>query len=95
MKVVMYAPAGKNDGVGDEIGGEDPGGFLLRGAEAAGDVRQGDVGDGGVEHLHEGGQGDRHGDDPRIDAGTPGALFRVASVRAVFGGARFGKFRAG
>ena len=65
---------GKDDGVGYEIGGEDPGGFVLRGAEAAGDVRQGDVGDGGVEHLHEGGEGDRHGDDPRVDAGPPWLL---------------------
>ena len=66
---------GKDDGVGDEVGGEDPGGFVLRGAEAAGDVRQGDVGDGGVEHLHEGGEGDRHGDDPRVDARAPWALY--------------------
>ena len=40
---------GKDDGVGDQIRGEDPGGFVLGGAEAAGDVREGDVGDGAVE----------------------------------------------
>ncbi len=45
---------------------EDPGGLVLRRAEAARDVRQGDVGDGGVEHLHESGEGDRHGDDPWV-----------------------------
>ena len=81
----------KDDGVGDEVGGEDPGGFVLRGAEAAGDVRQGDVGDGGVEHLHEGGERDRHGDDPRIDARTPRLLDRW--VRLV--GGRVRKLRAG
>ena len=39
---------------------------LFHGAETASDVRQGDVGDGGVEHLHEGGERNRHGDDPAL-----------------------------
>jgi len=30
----------EDDGIGDEIAGEDPGGFVLAGREAAGDVRQ-------------------------------------------------------
>ena len=76
---------GEDDGVGYEIRGEDPGGFVLRGAEAAGDVGQGDVADGGVEDLHEGGEGDRHGDDPRVDAGAPWALYRgSAGDRYIF-----------
>ena len=58
---------GQDDGVGDEVGGEDPGDFVIGAAEAAGDVGQGDVGDGGVEQLHEGGEGDGERDDPGID----------------------------
>ena len=58
---------GEDDGVGDEIGGENPGDFVVGTAEAAGDVGEGDVGDGGVEELHEGGDGDGEGDDPGID----------------------------
>ncbi len=58
---------GQDDGVGDEVGGEDPGDFVVGAAEAAGDVGQRDVGDGGVEQLHEGGEGDGEGDDPWVD----------------------------
>ena len=61
---------GQDDGVCDEVGGEDPGDFVVGTAKAAGDVGQGDVGDGGVEQLHEGGQGDGEGDDPGIDDGA-------------------------
>ena len=61
---------GQNDGVGDEVGGKDPGDFVVGAAETAGDVGEGDVGDGGVEQLHEGGQGDGEGDDPGIDDGA-------------------------
>ena len=61
---------GENDGVGDEIGGEDPGDFVVGAAEASGDVGQRDVGDGGVEQLHEGGEGDGEGDDPGVDDGA-------------------------
>jgi len=35
-------------------------------------VRERDVGDGGVEDFHEGGEGDGQGDEPRIVAGAPG-----------------------
>ena len=61
---------GEDDGVGDEVGGEDPGDFVVGAAEAAGDVGQRDVGDGGVEQLHEGGEGDGEGDDPGVDGGA-------------------------
>ena len=61
---------GEDDGVGDEVGGEDPGDFVVGAAEAAGDVGKGDVGDGGVEQLHEGGERDGEGDDPGIDDGA-------------------------
>src|SRR5207253_587044 len=40
--------------VRDQIRGEHPGAFVGRGREAAGNVRQSDVGDASVEHLHEG-----------------------------------------
>jgi hypothetical protein len=62
---------GQDDGRGDEVAGEDPGRFFLACTERAGDVGQGDVGDGGVEDLHEGGQGDSEGDRPRIVVGLP------------------------
>ena len=65
---------GEDDGVGDEIAGEDPGGFIAGGGEGAGDVTHGDVDDGGVERLHEGGQGDGDGDDPGVGAGSPGVV---------------------
>ena len=61
---------GKNDGVGDEVGGEDPGDLVVGAAEAAGDVGERDVGDGGVEQLHESGEGDGEGDDPGVDEGV-------------------------
>src|SRR5260370_12097018 len=48
-------------------------------------MRQGDVGDGGVEHLHKGGERDRHGDDPWIDA-RPTGLVNVMCA---------GEFRSG
>ena len=59
---------GEDDGIGDEIAGEDPGGFVGRGAERSGDIREGDRGDRGVEHLHEGGEHDGGGDQPGVDA---------------------------
>ena len=59
---------GKDDGVGDEVAGEDPGGFVGGGGERAGDVGERDRGDGGVEHLHEGGEHDGGGDQPGIYA---------------------------
>jgi len=39
--------------------------------KATRDVRESDVGDGGVENLHEGAHGDDEGDDPGIE-GTGG-----------------------
>ena len=59
---------GEDDGVGDEIAGEHPGGFVGGGGEAAGDVGERDGGDGGVEHFHEGREHDGGGDEPGVDA---------------------------
>ena len=60
------AAGGESDGVGDEVGRHHPGGFVLAHAQAAGDVGQRDIGDRRVEHLHEGGERDHHGDQPRV-----------------------------
>ena len=65
------AADGQDHGVGDQVAGEDPGGLTEAGGEGAADVGHGDVGDGGVERLHEGGHGDGEGDDPGIGAGPP------------------------
>jgi hypothetical protein len=59
---------GQDDGVGHQVAGEHPGGLGVGGGERAGDVRQRHRGDGGVKHLHEGGQHDRDGDQPRVYA---------------------------
>ena len=59
---------GQDDGVGDQVAGEHPGGLGVGGGERAGDVGQRHRGDGGVQHLHEGGQHDRDGDQPGVDA---------------------------
>ena len=62
---------GEDDGVGDQIAGEYPGGFVAASGERAADVGHGYVGDGGVEGLHEGGEGDGDGDDPGLAFGPP------------------------
>ena len=64
----------QNDGVRDQVGGKHPGGFVFAGRQAARHVRQGDVGDAGIQHLHEAGQGHRDGDQPRIELGFPNRL---------------------
>ncbi len=61
----------QHDGIRYKIGSEDPGALVLSGGEAAGDVRQGDVGDGSVEYFHESRQRHGDGDDPRIYCRTP------------------------
>ncbi len=57
----------QNDGVGRELRGQDPGRLAAADREAPGDVRQRDVGDRDVEHLHERRQRDGDRDDPVID----------------------------
>ncbi len=65
------AGSGKHDGVRDEIAGENPGCFVGRGGKIAGDVRQGNVGDRGVEDDHEGRGHHRDGDHPAIGGRRP------------------------
>ncbi len=77
----------EDDGVGDEIAGEHPGAFVGADGEAAGDVRESDVGDGGVEELHEGGEGDGDGDEPGIDE-VVGIWRDEREARAGAGGVR-------
>ncbi len=59
----------QNDRVGHQIAGQHPSAFVAADGEAAGDVRQRHVGDGGVEQLHERGEGHGQRDEPRVDAG--------------------------
>src|ERR1017187_7428885 len=59
---------GEDDSVGDQVAGEHPGGLGVGGRERAGNVRQGHRGNGGVEHLHKGGEHDGHNYQPRVDA---------------------------
>ena len=57
---------GKDDGISDEIAGQNPGGFIDRSGERTGDIRKRHGGDGSVEHFHESGEHDRNGDKPGI-----------------------------
>ena len=61
----------KDDGVGDQIGRDDPGRLVLAHAQAAGDVMQHHVGDRRVEHLHERCERDQNGDQPWVGADAP------------------------
>src|SRR3984957_13446999 len=47
----------QNDGVGNQVAGEHPSAFVAADGQAASDVRQRHIGDGGIEQLHEGRQG--------------------------------------
>src|SRR6185437_9768199 len=69
---------GQDDGVGDKVGGENPGGFLESSAEGSCNVRQGDVGDAGVERLHKGGERNGKGDDPRVVSRRPVLVMKFA-----------------
>ena len=55
-----------HDGGGDDIGGEDPGDLILGRREGALHMGQGDIGDGGVQRLHDGRQHGPEGDQPDI-----------------------------
>ncbi len=64
--VSQIAGRGDNDGIGNEIGGYHPGRFVLADAKAARDIVQCDIGDRGVENLHERRQRYHDGNQPRI-----------------------------
>ena len=62
-------PAGdrQDDGIGSEIAGYHPLAIGDRRGKPAGDVAQGDIGDGGIQHFHEGRHHDGERDEPRIE----------------------------
>src|ERR1035441_2450071 len=60
----------QHDSVRDQVRSQHPGGLIHRGGKAPGNVRQGYVGDAGIQHLHERRQHHGQGDDPRIDGDT-------------------------
>ena len=57
---------GKNDGVGNQIRSQRPGCFIRSCRKASSNVRQRDVDDGGVQHLHKGAGHYGNRDQPRI-----------------------------
>ena len=75
---------GQYDCVRDQVAGQHPCALVGRSAQRAGDVGQGHVGDGGVEHFHECGQRHSCGYDPGVDAGLPE---RAGAIR-IFNGRR-------
>ena len=60
--------------VGGQVTGDDPLAVDVRRRQAAGNVSQSDVGDRGVQHLHERGDDDRDGDEPGIDRRAAAAV---------------------
>ena len=79
---------GQNDGIRDEIRSQHPGALVVARAQIAGHIGQRDVGDAGVEHLHERGQRHDHGDQPRIVLGPPDVLVDVQLTAVLIGGTR-------
>ena len=63
---------GQADGVGDQIGRHHPRGFVIADPHAAGEIGQHSVGDGCVEHLHEGRERNQDRDQPRACRGGVG-----------------------
>ncbi|ABA48951.1 200 kDa antigen p200, putative [Burkholderia pseudomallei 1710b] len=76
----------QHDAVGDKIRRERPGRFVVARRHRAGDVRQRDVDDRRVEHLHERGERDDDRDQPRVRGGTPRAVAVAVAVAARCGG---------
>ena len=68
---VVRQPAGdgQDDGVGDQVRGEYPGGFIDRGRKAARNVRQADVDHRSVQHLHHRAGHHRHRHQPTTRRG--------------------------
>ncbi len=74
---------GKNNGVRDQIRREHPGAFIVAGAQVARHVRQCDVGDAGVEHLHERRHRHHDGDQPGVEPRFPGRFDNGGCVRYI------------
>ncbi len=70
---------GQHDAVGDEVRGERPRGLVVARRHRARNVRQRDVHDGRVQHLHERRKRDDDGDHPRVRSGSPCVVALVLS----------------
>ena len=64
----------QDDGIRDQIRGQHPRALVVARAQIPGHVRQGHVGDAGVEHLHEGRQRHDNSNQPGIVLGPPNVL---------------------
>ena len=80
------AADGQHHRVAHQVAGEDPGGFVGAHRQAAGDVLQRYVGDGGVQHLHERRHRHDQRDRPGIVAARPALL--VGDPQRLFGADR-------
>src|SRR5262249_39465478 len=76
-RVRKPAADGKHDGVRYEVRGEHPSTLVITCAQTPGHVRQRHVGDTSIQDLHEGGQRDRHPDQPGIVFRPPRLLTRL------------------
>ena len=77
-------PAGQRQGDGVAHGerGDHPGALFRTHPEVTGDGRQGDVGDGGVEHLHESRQGQADGRHHQAGRGEAAAFAHAGGLNA-------------
>ena len=73
----------QHDGVGDQIGRDDPGAFVDADGQTAGDITQRDVGDRGVEYDHEGGDGEHDGDQPGTAIARRRAAFAAGGLTLI------------
>ena len=73
----------QHNGIRNQIGSQDPCALIGPCGKAPCDVRQGHVGDAGIQHLHESGQRDRQRDDPGIDRRTRESRAIRGQCRAV------------
>ena len=74
----------QDDRIRDQVGRHHPRSLVLAHPHAARDVGQRHVGDGGIEHFHEGCERDHRGDQPGVDGrvGARAACRRAAASRA-------------
>ena len=77
-------PAGQRQGDGVAHGerGDHPGALFRTHPEVTGDGRQGDVGDGGIEHLHESRQGQADGRHHQAGRGEAAAFAHAGGLNA-------------
>ena len=66
---------GKHNSVCHQITGKHPGAFVVTYGQTAGNMRKRDVGDAGIQQLHEGGKRNGDGNKPGIDRRFGGRLY--------------------